>query len=359
MRTTPRIKKCISIFFAVCALVVFSGCPNDAASENKPSVEPVNTATPFVRYKLLVLHSYHPEYEWVQAVTRGIRMAVNTDKADLQCFYMDTKRNPSAAWADQKAQEALEVIGQWHPDAVIAVDDNAMQYIGAPLVQAGGIPVVFCGINADPSQYGYPATNLTGVIERPHFKESVALFRTLTSKQDNLRLVVLSDDSETSRYTLDYMKTQVEPGVEVMDWVMPRTREEWQKAVLDSQRADAIAIYLYHTVLESQDSGTVCEPRDLMTWTVEHSAVPIIGFLNFAVDDGSLCGMLESGVEQGCLAGQCVNRILSGDVPDSMDIILGRKGQSMLNLNTARKLHLTISPDIANTIDIIVGRDGQ
>ncbi|MBN2513911.1 MAG: hypothetical protein JXB18_13320 [Sedimentisphaerales bacterium] len=286
-------------------------------------------------------------------------MEVNTFEADLECFYLDTKRHPAKEWAKQKAKEALDVIGQWRPDVIIAVDDNAMEYVGNPLVQAGRIPVVFCGINTNPSHYGYPVANLTGVIERPLFKESIALFRKLTARQDPLRLVVLSDDSETSRYTLDYMKTQVEPGVEVAKWIMPQTRQEWQKAVLDSQHADAIAVYLYHTVLQSTDSRMVCEPRDLMKWTVEHSRVPIIGFLNFAVNDGSLCGVLESGVEQGCLAGQFANRILSGDSPGSMDIILGQKGQSMLNLNTAKMLQLNISPDIMNTVDVIVGREPQ
>jgi len=358
MRTTIRIRMCVSLCMLF-ALVVFSGCPNDSASEKEPPVRLVNPAGQSTCHKFLIIHSYHPEYEWVQAVTRGIRMEVNTYEADLQCFYLDTKRHPTEAWANQKAQEALDVIGQWHPDVIIAVDDNAMKYVGIPLVQAGQIPVVFCGINTDPAHYGYPAANLTGVTERPHFKESVALFRKITSKQDHLRLVVLSDNSETSRYTLDYMRTQVEPGVEVADWIMPQTRQQWQKAVLDSQQADAIAIYLYHTVLESSDSGTVCEPRDLMKWTVEHSHIPIIGFLNFAVDDGSLCGVLESGVEQGGLAGQFANRILSGDVPGSMDIVLGRKGQSMLNLNTAKTLQLNISPDIMNTLDVIVGRESQ
>ncbi|MEN6307757.1 MAG: ABC transporter substrate binding protein [Anaerohalosphaeraceae bacterium] len=286
-------------------------------------------------------------------------MEVNAYEVDLQCFYMDTKRNPSPAWAKQKAQEAMDVIGQWMPQAVITVDDNALNYVGRPLIQSGVQPVVFCGINSNPAQYGYPAPNLTGVIERPHFKESVALFRKITSKTGPVRIVVLSDSSETSQFTLDYMKTQVDSSFVVLDWIMPDNQEQWQKAVLESQHADAIAVYLYHTVLQSQDSQAVCEPQELMAWTAEHSTVPIIGFLTFAVDDGSLCGMLESGVEQGALAGQYIERILDGEDPASLKLVLGQKGQSMLNLNMARKLNLTISPDIIDGIDIVVGRELQ
>jgi len=44
---------------------------------------------------------------------------------------------------ESKGKEALQVIGQWVPDVVITVDDNAQEYVGKMLAQEGNVPVVF------------------------------------------------------------------------------------------------------------------------------------------------------------------------------------------------------------------------
>jgi ABC-type uncharacterized transport system substrate-binding protein len=40
-------------------------------------------------------------------------------------------------------------------------------------------PVVFCGVNSEPGTYGYPASNVTGILERDHISESIALIQLL------------------------------------------------------------------------------------------------------------------------------------------------------------------------------------
>jgi ABC-type uncharacterized transport system substrate-binding protein len=307
--------------------------------------------------KVFVVQSYYHDYGWVQSITRGVRIVLDSQNVDLQFFYMDTKRNPNKEWMVQKGNEAKIIIGQWNPDVIITVDDNAQEYVGKILAQEGKIPVVFCGVNTNPQRYGYPASNVTGVLELPHFKESISFLKKVLEKDRPLRLVVMSDCSATTDYAFDAMKAQVDSEVEVLDWSKPVTVEEWKQKVQDSQsKSDAIAIYLYHTILQSPDSKQSIDPKEIISWTIQNSNIPILGFFPFSAEDGSLCGVLESGLEQGKMAGQMALKILHGAKPASLEIQTSLTGQPMLNLDMAGKLGIHVSDDVISQVDILVGR---
>jgi len=105
-------------------------------------------------------------------------------------------------------------------------------------------------VNTSPQRYGYPAPNVTGVLEVPHFKESAAFLKKVLRKEGPLRLVVLSDRSETTDFTFESMKAQQDCELEVLKWCNPKTWQEWKDNVQEFQvQADAIAIYVYHTIL--------------------------------------------------------------------------------------------------------------
>jgi ABC-type uncharacterized transport system substrate-binding protein len=135
---------------------------------------------------------------------------------------------------------------------------------------------------------------------------------------------------------------------------MVTTFGQWKAAVRRLEKtADAIAIYMYHTVKESGNRVSL-DPKIVMDWTVAESSVPIIGFFIFAVDDGALCGFLESGVEHGLRAGQMAAEILRGKSAGEIPIVTALEGQSMLNLKTAQKLNLTVPDDMVGQIDVLV-----
>ena len=347
-------KRCITMLHgAVCLICVLTfGCdkpsPQEAKGDTTQSSEPLR--------KVLVVHSYHPQYEWVAAVNRGIQMAILPAEATTEYYYMDTKRHPDEPWMQQSGANALALIEQWQPDVVITADDNAQEYVGRHLAGRERPAVVFCGMNAEPEMYGYPACNVTGVLERLHFNESLAFFKTLhpTAK----RIILLSDDSSTSRAVIGYVKTLPTGAMEVIDYITPSTFEQWKQAVENyGSQVDAIAVYTYHTVKPDTESETSMIPKEVMDWTVQNSAVPIIGFLVFSVDDGSLCGVLESGVEQGRLAGQLALEIVNGKLPVHLPIVTGVGGQTMVNMKMANRLGLKLDANILERIDVLVGTE--
>jgi ABC-type uncharacterized transport system substrate-binding protein len=340
---------CLGLVGGVAALKLtyHASGPSPAQAEEAASA----VSRPATRPRVLLVHSYHAGYPWVDAITRGVRMALPASDADLQVIYMDTKRHTDEAFKTQAGERARRIMAEWQPRIVITADDNAQKYFAAQYVGQEAIQFVFCGVNAEPGKYGYPAANVTGVLERPHYRDSIALLRQLVP--DAKRIALLSDDSPTSAGALEFMSDE-ETGTEIVSREMATTFEQWKVAVRRlGTTVDAIAIYMYHTVKESGNPQSL-DPKVVMDWTVANSPAPIIGFFIFAVDDGALCGYLESGVEHGLRAGQMAAEILQGKTASEIPIVTALEGQSMLNLKTAQKLNVTVPGGISSVIDVLV-----
>ncbi|MFH1420201.1 MAG: ABC transporter substrate binding protein [Planctomycetota bacterium] len=301
---------------------------------------------------VLLVHSYHREYEWVAGISRGVQRALENTDVELETYYMDTKRRTEAAWKQESGQSALKTVETWQPDVVIAVDDNAQQYFARHLIGKNKPKVVFCGVNAEAADYGYPAANATGILERPHYRETLALLSKI--KPDVRRIAVITDNSPTSAGALKYMRAQ-EIALDVVAWETPGTFKEWQQQIQAAQdRADAIVTYMYHTVAQ-EDTKQSMTPSEVMAWSVANSRIPLVGMFSFAVDDGMLCGAVESAVEHGVEAGRITQQILAGVPPSEIPIVTATQGQTMLNLDTARKLGIVVPPSVIESVDIVIG----
>jgi len=306
--------------------------------------------------KVLVVHSYHEKYEWVAAIDRGINHVLFGNKGvEYQTLYMDTKRNPSEDFKQKAGEEARMIIDQWKPDMLITIDDNAQEYVGKHYVGKNGMQVVFAGVNGTLDEYGYDsADNVTGLLERPKFQETYEAFRYMVPSAK--RIAVISDSSPTSKKALAYMQNVAKKeGVPVVAWQMPQTFGQWQQAVKDRQAdSDALLVYVYHTV-KNDTANEIMEPKKVMEWTVENSKIPVIGLLEFAVDDGALFGIVESGIEHGKGAATMIENIAIGVDMKQLPVKYAVKGTTILNMKALKKWGITLSDDTIQSMDIIIG----
>ncbi len=303
------------------------------------------------KQRVLLVQSYHTGYEWVDSITRGVRMALPLSEVNLEVFYMDTKRHPDEEWKQKAGAEARCIVSDWKPAVVIAADDNAQAYFAKQYVGDERVPIVFCGVNNELEDYGYPAKNVTGIMERPHFKQSLDYVRRILPSAS--RIAIVTDDSETSRGALNYMK-EVPEGMRLVSQKTPSTMDEWKAAIQECQtQADVIAVYTYHT-LKNREQSTSVPASEVMEWTLKNSTVPLIGSLVLTMDDGALCGYAESGVEQGREAGKMARRILQGERPADIPILVSKEGQSIVNLKTARRLGIVVPDDVIQTTDLVI-----
>jgi ABC-type uncharacterized transport system substrate-binding protein len=305
--------------------------------------------------KVLVVHSYHYEYEWVSTISRGIKREFEkAQNVRVETLFMDTKRNTSEQWKEEAGRKARSLISEWDPDVVITIDDNAQMYVGSYFVGRSRPSIIFCGVNGAASQYGYPASNATGILERPHMRQSVKLLERITGGID--RIAIISDNSPTSRGAVQYMRNNAgSMEQDVISYDMPTTFSRWKELILKYQEeADAIMIYMYHTVRREGGERSL-PPRVVMDWTSSNTRIPIIGFFTFSVDDGALLGVVESGLEHGREAAKIARRILCGHRVNNYPVITATEGIAMFNLNAAGSLGLSLPPEVREEIDIIVG----
>lgn len=340
-----------------------SGCqeelppkPHPVNTAESPTFQPAPVITPHQDLKgkrVLLVHSYHEGYPWVDTITEGVKSKIQGSGLVLDIFHMDTKRHTDKAWKIEAGQHRKKV-DEFHPDIILASDDDAQQYFAMSYLNTT-LPIVFTGVDADPSKYGYPAANVTGIIERPHFRESLELAQQLRPLR---RVAVLSCHDSTSIVALGFMK-QEQVDVEIVEWLMIEDFEEWKEAISRfNHSVDALVIRSYQAVKKAGSMENV-NPREVARWTRENARIPTIAFHDFEIEDGLLVGVVKSGQAYGALAADYAIRILQGTPPPALPIMKPRQGIPMVNRTTAHKLGILRPEDLAGKVKIVSWEEHQ
>jgi len=299
--------------------------------------------------KLLVIYSYHPEYEWCQQEKRGIEDVFKDQNITIESFYMDTKRKTNKTWEKNIKNEALQKINSFKPDLVIVCDDNACKLVASQFIDKK-LPFVFMGINEDPKVYGMPAKNITGVIERNLISGTINLLKKLVQSVESI--AIITDNSVTSQAAASRF-TQENFPVKLYEVYKTNNYDDWKKYVRKIQtEVDALGIYLYFT-LEEIDAEESVPSAQVLKWTLDNNALPTFSFEEFSVKDGVLCGETQSGYEQGKEAALMAKEIMSGTNPNDLPVRMPKKGTLTINEKAAQKLDIVIPEELKQKAKII------
>jgi len=297
--------------------------------------------------KVLLIFSYHAEYAWHAEEARGTEEVLQREGIPYETFYLDTKRQTSAEWKEQIASEAREKIDDYDPSLVIAFDDNACALVATHYV-GDSLPFVFCGVNEDPSEYGFPAENITGVLERPDVKGSVELLLQLVPEAESVALVL-----DASPSAIGFAEGIEALPVEIAEVYLTDALEDWQAKVLELQSAvDAIGLFTYHTIKRSGEAESM-SPEEVLQWTLDNSALPEFAPLDLVVEGGALCGVALSGYEQGATAAEIGIRILAGEKPADIPIVTPRATRALVNSARAAQLGVEIPEELVDDIELL------
>lgn len=303
--------------------------------------------------KVFVVHSYHESQKGhVVEMTKGIMEALKECQPEVKFFHMDTKRKNSLEWKIASGEKASGMMKKYNPDVVIAMDDNAQQFFVKKHAGKEKTPVfVFGGVNAEPAKYGFPAANVTGVIERPNIKESLAFL--LKIKPDVKKVVLISDKSATTDLFHAYSK-QFSLPVEVIARVQPETVSEWKSTILKYKDvADAFGVYVIRTIRDTKKNKMAGE-KELMRYLIKETKKPVVGFFDSAARAGALCGISVSMMEQGYASGKLACEIINGKKPEEIVIEPTTRGRILLNLITAEELGIDIDYTMIKNADEVI-----
>jgi len=336
-----------------------------------PSI--INTRTP----KAVILFSYRQGWWAVEDENRGIVNGLAelgyVEGRDIEIIrlYMNTKTvNKTAALKEAAAIPLLARIKAIQPDVLLIMDDDALQHVGAKLLDKE-LPIVFGGINlfVTDADYGWvsdtlrapladslerPGHNITGVLERIAISAGFNLLHQILP--DAKSAIFISDKSAVSRQLLRGAGDKAaltEVPIKIVRQMFTDSYEEMQKTVLAYQdRVDSIVMFLPWTF--EDNSGRHVPQEIVVRWLLENNKRPGIAYLDILAEEGFLCGVVVDMYQQGFHAGIIAGKILGGENASAIPIVDPVANRLMINLARARQLNIDIPFEVLKNTDKVL-----
>ncbi len=356
------------IGLGVAILTVWPG-----VAQSMERVSPTTSSIPRAHTpaRVFVLHSFGEDDLWIQQMDAGILAALaeagySTEDGTLELneYWLNAKYYTSRDYMVNIAAAAQRAIEQFEPDIVIATDDQAVKWVVAKWDDET-LPFVFAGLNTpvDEIRGLSEHTNVTGVMETLFFgrtldwihyvlpdAESIVFLSDTSRKEETLQQDIEKGLAE-HRGRVQASHNFQEVGVQTVD-----TFADWQEHVLQNQDADVLVVVSYLTLVDER--GNKMDSTEVISWTVEHSQIPVVAMAEYSVIQGALGGMVVAGDEQGYLAGQLTARVLAGEAPSELDIVVQHRGKLVLNTQAIQRWHINVPISLLQ-VSTLYGPDGQ
>ena len=201
--------------------------------------------------------------------------------------------------------------------------------------------MVFAGVNWDASVYGYPADNVTGMVEVSAVPEMLGLIRQITPGQ---RVGSVSGNTETVRKEIKNYTDVL--GLDFDEDRRVSTFQEWKAAFLEMQDSVDI-LYMYN------NAGIAgWDDEEANRFVLEHARIPS-GSVQPWMAPYVLVTFTKDPYEQGEYAARTAIRILNGESPRDIPLVTNQRGNVLLNSELARALGLSIPSELLANADLL------
>lgn len=299
--------------------------------------------------KVMVVMSYEKDFPWVQQQKEGID-SVLAERCEVSFVYLDTKRN--FGQGAEKARKAFELFKSLQPQGVIAADDDAQSMFVVPyLKDKVSVPVMFCGVNASPEKYGYPAGNVSGILERHHIAESIVLARQLIPTIKTIGFMM--KESPVAGFVREQVDLEASSyGIEISGFNTPSTLAEAIAAAKDlHKRVDVLWMETLEGIPDEQ--GVPVKDRVAMPTVAKAFGKGTLTGNPYYVEYGLLMAVVLSGQEQGATAARMLLQAIEGAPVDTMPLARNYNGKRMLNVSTMRELKIHPKPAVLRGVELV------
>lgn len=271
--------------------------------------------------KCLFISSYHQGYAWSDGVEQGVRKELE-GHCEVRQFDMNTKKQKAIDRIEYKVRAAKALIEEWQPDVVITADDNAAKYIIKPYYKDHEIPFVFCGVNWTVEEYGFPYSNVTGMIEvapiEPLFNKALSVAG-VTGKG-----FYIGADTRTELKNLNrFQGAATRRGIE-LNHRLVKTKADWLVAFAMAQQQADFIIMGSNAGIDGWDDKEIA--RVVQTTSTKLSLTTHNWMMPY-----TMIGFNKSATEQGQWAAKIAKYILGGVKPSEIPILPNRKSQVSVN----------------------------
>jgi ABC-type uncharacterized transport system substrate-binding protein len=291
--------------------------------------------------KIAYVASYHEGMSWNDGIFRGIKEVVAGTGIELKSMFMDTKRNQSEEFKKAAALKAKKMIDEFSPDVVITSDDIAAKYLIVPYYKNAAIPFVFCGVNWDVSAYGFPYTNVTGMVEVDRIEPLIAQLQK-HAKGDRLGRLAMSSLSQEK--IIEYHKKLF--GMSYDKIYLVKTMDEWKK------RFNQLQEEVDMLIIGNPQGITDWDEADFTAFSLQYTKIPTGTTAAWRMPY-SLIGYARIPEEQGRWSAQTAIEIIDGTKPIDIPLVKNREGKLMINVRLVKKLGIVLDKAIYQHADII------
>ena len=295
--------------------------------------------------RILVINAYHRGFRWTDSITAGIESVLETGpdsiRRQVEYVYMDTKRLNSPDYI-AKLRDVYQL--KFQPgefDVIIASDNNALDFlVDYRDAIFGATPVVFCGINDYEPGLLRGASGYTGVNERPDFKGGIDLILRLQPRLQ--RLFIIEDDTPTGRRTHGQLLPllalyQGQLQIQTLKQIAMADLEALAGS-LDPER-DA----LLYTTFFRDSTGRYFEYDESINRISRASRAPVYATWDFSLGFGTVGGRLTDGFSQGEAAARMALRVLAGESPQDIPVLMDSPSRYMFDYRELRRFDLPLA----------------
>ncbi|APG27783.1 hypothetical protein A7E78_07995 [Syntrophotalea acetylenivorans] len=307
------------------------------------------TGPSFPGKKILWVDSYNQAYEWSAGIETGIRRELQNSGVELRIVRMNTKWNLDEAFRREAALKAKAAIEEFCPDVVIASDDNAAKYLVVPYLKDTDLPVVFCGINWDASPYGFPCSNVTGMLEVEPPEILEALVRHLRRYAEGDRIGYLCADTVLEQKRIQIYKERLSDGS--MTVYLARDFTQFKELFLHAQQEVDMIYLANYSDMPGWDPQVV---EDFLTRNIKLPTGSRTSYMARYV----IVTVAKMPEEQGEWAARTALRILDGAQPDSIPLASNERASLTLNLRMAKAAGIVLPVEILRAASRVIGQEG-
>lgn len=327
----------VMVFFFILVIIVTGCAPANSVTVPAPdavSAKDDNSGPDYAGKKVVYVNSYHEGYPWSDGIEAGLHEVFEGKGVELKIIRLDTKNNPDESFGQSAGQKAKAEIEAFQPDVVIASDDNAQKFLVVPFLKGTEMPVIFNGVNWDASAYGFPTSNVTGMVEVELPDQLVDL---LKAHAEGDRIGYITVDTETERTVVETYNQRFFEGQMKPYWVT--TQDEFKTAFLAAQQEVDI-------LFMGNNAGSVkWDEEEMKQFVLKNATIPT-GSINDWMAPYSLLTLAKSAKEQGEWSAQTALSILDGTPVSEIPVAENKKGEMIVNLDLADKLGVVFAPSL-------------
>ena len=299
------IRVCIGVLVAICCWLAMPGTAL-AATQHK---------------QVLMITSYHHGDAWNDGIVQGVRDVLEgMAHVNLTIEHLDMRRNAGEEYQQWVSSFLGHKYRRIPQDLLIVSDDEALNFLFRVRDELfPRVPVVFTGINNFTPERIAGQTNITGVNEEINIARNLELGLRLFPRTSHV-FAVVDEHSAVGRANLgqyravaEQFASRVEMG-ELLD-LTGRDSPELLRAL----PRDSLVLRL-NNLLDGR--GGYLSVSESMNIIAQESPGPVLTFWDFDMGLGPLGGFLVSAREQGRSAGELAARILSGQHPDHLPVVM-------------------------------------